>query len=398
MLRDVFIVDAVRTPVGKMGGALKNITPEELVRHVICSIVAKTGLKMQTLDEIIFGQTKQSTDCPNIARVGALMAEIPEEIPAYTVHRQCSSGMQAAVCGAMQIQTGESDLLICGGVESMSTAQYYLRNARYGFGAGNNMVLDPNTESQPRSQPTDKYGELIMGNTAETLANMYAISRESQDEFSYWSQKKALAAIDSGRFTKEITPYLLPQKKKEPLMFDTDEFPRRDTTIENLASLKPAFQANGTVTAGNSSGRNDGAAALIIASEEGVKKLGVKPLVKISSFASAGVDPRIMGIGPVPASRKALKKSGLTIDQIGLIEINEAFAAQTLACVKELEIEPARLNVNGGAIALGHPLGMSGARILTTLAYQMREQNEKYGLASICVAGGLGMAVVCERA
>lgn len=397
MLRDVYIIGAARTPIGKMGGALKNIPPEELVKHVICGAASKTGLKTGDLDEVIFGQTKQSTDCPNIARVGALMAGVPEGVPAYTVHRQCSSGMQAVVCGAMQIQTGESDLLICGGAESMSTAQYYVRNARYGFGAGNILMLDPNTESQPRSQPSDKYGDLVMGQTAETLAARYGISREEQDEFSYHSQKKAVAAIDSGRFAKEIAPYPIPQKKKEPVIFDTDEFPRRDITEEQLSSLKPAFREGGTVTAGNSSGRNDGAAALVIASKEGAKKLGAKPMVKISAFASAGVDPRIMGIGPVPASQKALKKCGLELGQIGLIEINEAFAAQTLACVKEMGIDQARLNVSGGAIALGHPLGMSGARILMTLAYQMLERDEKYGLAAICVAGGLGMAVVCEK-
>lgn len=398
MLREVFIVSAVRTPIGKLGGALKDVKPEELVKHVICGVIAGTGLKKEHLDEVIFGQTKQTTDCPNLARVGALMAGIPEEVPAYTVHRQCSSGMQAIVCGAMQIQTGESDVLICGGAESMSTAPYYVRNARYGFGSGNVMMLDPNTESQPRSQPADIYGELIMGWTAETVAQKYSISREAQDEFAYDSQQKAVAAIENGRFAREITPCSLPQKKQETQIFDTDEFPRKDTSLEKLSKLKPSFQSDGTVTAGNSSGRNDGAAALILASEKGVKKMGVKPMVKILSYASAGVDPRVMGIGPVPATKKALKKCSLDIDQIGLVEINEAFAAQTLACAQGLNIDKARLNVNGGAIALGHPLGMSGARILMTLAQQMKEQDETYGLATICVAGGLGMSVVCKKA
>lgn len=394
MFRDVYVADAVRTPVGKMGGSLKSILPEELVRHVIAGIVAKNDIACDVIDEVIFGQTKQSTDCPNIARVGSLMAGLPEHIPAYTVHRQCSSGMQAVICGSMQILTGESDVVLCGGVESMSKAQYYVRNARYGFGAGNVHMLDPNTESQPRSQPADIYGELVMGGTAETLAEQYGIAREEQDEFAYSSQMKAVAAIDAGRFAREIISYSVPQGKKPPIIFAVDEFPRKDTTIEKLAGLKPAFKVGGTVTAGNSSGRNDGAAVLILASREGLKKAGLEPMAKVVSFASAGVDPRIMGIGPVPATKKALAKCNLALDQIGLIEINEAFAAQTLACVKELGIDQKRLNVNGGAIALGHPLGMSGARILTTLVHQMREQDERYGLATICIAGGLGLTTV----
>ena len=394
MRKEVYLADALRTPVGRMGGALKSVPPEELVRHVVAGIVEKNGIEGDAVDEVIFGQTKQSTDCPNVARVGALMAGLPESVPAYTVHRQCSSGMQAAICAAMQIQAGESEVVVCGGVESMSTAQYYLRDARYGFGAGNVRMFDPNTESQPRSQPAGVYGELIMGGTAETLARQYGIAREEQDEFALESQSKAIAAIDAGRFAREILPYAVPQGKKAPILFDTDEFPRRDTTLEKLAALKPAFEEGGTVTAGNSSGRNDGAAALILASEDGLKRIGLKPMAKVIAFASAGVDPRIMGIGPVPATRKALAKCGLALDDIALVEINEAFAAQTLACVKELSIDRKRLNVNGGAIALGHPLGMSGARILTTLAHQMQEQGRQYGLATICIAGGLGLTTI----
>ena len=279
----------------------------------------------------------------------------------------------------------------------MSTAPYYLRNARYGFGAGNGLLLDPNTESQPRSQPSDRYGELIMGMTAETLAERYDISREAQDAFAYESQMKAIAAIDSGRFSREIAPLVINQKKND-IVFETDEFPRRDTSPVKLAGLRPAFKQGGTVTAGNSSGRNDGAAAMILASKEALTRYDLQPLARIVSYAAAGVDPRVMGTGPVPSTRKALEKCGLRLDQIGLIEINEAFAAQTLACVKELEIDRKRLNVNGGAIALGHPLGMSGARIITTLVHEMTLRDERYGLASICVAGGLGMAMICEKA
>lgn len=397
MIKDVFIVAATRTPVGKLGGALKNVLPEELTTHVIRRVLEKANLDVTSVDEVIFGQTKQSADCPNVARVAALIAGIPEETPAYTVHRQCSSGMQAAVCGAQQIQTGDAEIVLCGGVESMSTAPYYLRNARYGFGAGNGLLLDPNTESQPRSQPSDRYGELIMGMTAETLAERYDISREAQDAFAYESQMKAIAAIDSGRFSREIAPLVINQKKND-IVFETDEFPRRDTSPIKLAGLRPAFKQGGTVTAGNSSGRNDGAAAMILASKEALTRYDLQPLARIVSYAAAGVDPRVMGTGPVPSTRKALEKCGLRLDQIGLIEINEAFAAQTLACVKELEIDRKRLNVNGGAIALGHPLGMSGARIITTLVHEMTLRDERYGLASICVAGGLGMAMICEKA
>ncbi len=380
-----------------MGGAIKDIPPEILAKHVIEGVIEKTNLDKRAVDEVIFGQTKQSSDCPNVARVSSLLAGLSEETPAYTVHRQCSSGMQAVVCGAMQIQLGECDVVLCGGVENMSCAPYYLRDARYGLNVGNATIFDPNTESQPRSQPSEKYGELIMGMTAELLAEKFDISREEQDRFACASQKKAVAAIDSGRLAKEIVPVLVPKGKKESVLFETDEFPRRDTTVEKLQLLKPAFKKDGTVTAGNSSGRNDGASALLLASGEAAKKYGLKPMARIVAYASAGVDPRTMGIGPVPATRKALKKCGLNLEEVGLIEINEAFAAQTLACVKELDIDPARLNVNGGAIALGHPLGMSGARILTTLAHEMGEREVRYGLATICVAGGLGMSVVCER-
>jgi acetyl-CoA C-acetyltransferase len=307
--------------------------------------------------------------------------------------------MQAVISSVMQICCGESDLVVAGGVESMSNAQYYLRDARYGFKVGNGVIFDPNTESQPKSQPEETYGSLVMGMTAENLAERYAISREPQDEFALRSQRLAVKAMDSERFAEEIVPVPIPQKKGDALIFDTDEYPRRDTSLESLAKLKPAFKnPRGTVTAGNSSGRNDGVAALLLASEETVKKEKLTPLARVAAFASAGVDPRYMGIGPVPASLKALGKAGLALSDIGLFEINEAFAAQTLACVKELDLDIEKLNVNGGAVALGHPLGCSGARILLTLVHEMKKRNVRYGLAAICIAGGQGLAVIVERA
>jgi len=396
-MENVYVVSGVRTAIGKFGGTLKDVLPEELARIVIEGAIEKAGIDKSAIDEVIFGQTKQSADAPNIARVAALMAKLPEEMPAYTVHRQCGSGLTALIAGATQIKAGESDVVVVGGVESMSGAQYYLRNARYGYKVGNAELVDPNTESQPKSQPEDVYGHLIMGMTAENLAEKFSITREEQDAFALQSQQRACAAISSGRFKDEIVPVVIPQRKKDPIVFDTDEFPRFDTSAEKLAKLKPAFKKDGTVTAGNASGRNDGASALVLASEKAVKKYGLKPLARYVSYAAAGVDPRLMGYGPVPAMRKALEKAGLTLADMDLIEINEAFAAQTLACVKELGIDQSKLNVNGGAIALGHPLGMSGARISVTLVHEMLKRGSKYGIAAICIAGGQGAAAIFER-
>jgi acetyl-CoA C-acetyltransferase len=395
---EAYIVSAVRTATGNLGGSLKSVLPEELLVPVIEESIARGGVSGELLSEVIMGQTKQSADCPNVARVASLKAGLPEALSAYTVHRQCGSGMQALINAFFQIRCDEAGLVVAGGVESMSGAQYYLRNARYGYGVGNAVLLDPNTESQPKSQPEETYGSLIMGMTAENLAERYAISREEQDRFAYRSQMNAIGAIDEGRFKDEIVPVKIPQKKGDPVVFEVDEFPRRDTTTEKLAKLKPAFKIpDGTVTAGNSSGRNDGAAALLIASEDAVKKYNLEPMARIVAAASAGVDPRYMGIGPVTATRKVLEKTGLSLADMGLVEINEAFAAQTLACIKELDVDEERLNVNGGAIALGHPLGCSGARILVTLLHEMTRRNERYGLAAICIAGGQGLAVVVEK-
>lgn len=395
-MKDVVIVSAVRTPIGSIGGTLKDVQPEWLAKTVIAGAVDKINLDANLIDEIIFGQTKQTTDAPNIARVAALMANIPESVPSYTVHRQCASGMQAILSGMQQIQCNYSDIVLTGGVESMSTAPFYIRNARFGVGSGNTQLLDPNIESQPKSQPKEIYGTFNMVQTADTVAKQYNVTREEQDAFALASQHKAVAAIDSNRFADELVPVVLPQKKGDPIVFAVDEYPKRSTSMEKLAKLKPIF-AEGTATAGNASGRNDGACSVILMSAEKAAELGVKAMVRIMGAAAAGVDPRIMGIAPVPATRKLLAKLNMKIEDFGLFEINEAFAAQSVACAQELKIDRSLLNVNGGAIALGHPLGCSGARISTTLIHEMKKRQVKYGLASICIAGGLGMAIAFEN-
>ena len=396
-MKSVVITSAVRTPVGSMGGVFRDMPAVELARIVLEEAVKRSGVEQSIVDEIILGQAKQSTDAPNIARVAALEGGFPEEVPAYTVHRQCSSGLQAILNAVWQIQAGYGNVIVAGGVESMSTAPYYLRNARYGYKSGNGELLDPNTESQPRSQPEDIYGTFTMGMTAENLAATYGITREEQDAFAHASHVRAVAAIDAGRFKQEIVPVGVRVEKGEPVVVDTDEAPRRETSLEKLAKLKPVFKAGGTVTAGNSSSRNDGAAAVVVMSEEKALELGIRPIARFVAAGIAGVNPTIMGIGPVPATRKALERAGLSLGDIGLIELNEAFAAQSLAVVRELGLNREILNVNGGAIALGHPLGCSGTRIAVTLVYEMLRRNTRYGLATICVAGGLGVSAIFEN-
>lgn len=395
-LKNVYVVAATRTAVGRMGGALKDVAPEELCRVVLEGVMQRSGVDKALVDEVILGQAKQTADAPNIARVASLKAGFPVETPSYSVHRQCASGLQAIINGVFQIQAGFSEVVAVGGVESMSTAPYYIRGARFGYQAGNAELLDPNTESQPKSQPEEIYGRFTMGVTAENLAEKYGISREAQDLFAYESHRKAIEAMDAGRSAEEIVPVLIPRRKGDALVFDTDEHPRRDTSPEKLARLSPAFKNGGTVTAGNSSGRNDGAAALLLMSDKALKLTGATPMARFVAMGASGVDPRYMGIGPVPATRKALARAGLTLDAIDLVELNEAFAAQSLAVVKELGLEKANLNVNGGAIALGHPLGCSGARITVTLLHEMRRREVRRGLATICVAGGLGLSAVFE--
>ncbi|OFW60739.1 MAG: acetyl-CoA acetyltransferase [Actinobacteria bacterium RBG_16_64_13] len=396
-MEEVVIVSAVRTAVGRLGGGLKDVEPEDLGKLVIQEALARAQVEPEAVDEVILGQTKQSADAANLARVAMLKAGLPVEVPAYTVMRQCGSGLTAIHNAVASIMIGEADIVVAGGVENMSKAPYYLRGARYGYGAGNAVLVDSNTESQPRSQPIEIYGaNLTMGLTAENLAVKYGISREEQDIFSLQSQERAFAAIESGRFKDEIVPVEIKQRKGT-VVFDTDEHPRR-STLEGLAALPPVFKDCGTVTAGNASGRNDGAACTVVMSAKEASRRGLKPMVVIRGMAVAGVSPEIMGIGPAPASRKALKRAGLTLDDMGLIELNEAFAAQALAVIKDLDIghRMADLNVNGGAIALGHPLGCSGARIFTTLLHEMKKRGTRYGLATLCIAGGQGIATVVE--
>lgn len=394
-MKEAVIVSGVRTAIGKLGGSLRDALVEQLASQVLQEAIKRAGIETDAIDEVILGHGKQSADTPNLARVASLYAELPIGISAFTVHRQCGSGMQAVISAAQSIRLGESSVVVAGGAESMSTAPYYLRKARFGYDTGNGEILDSNTESQPKSQPIEIYGRLTMGQTAENLADQYGISRRQQDEFALESQNKALAAIAAGRFVPEIMPINVRAGKKM-LEFAIDEFPQT-TSMELLENLKPAFKKDGSVTAGNSSGRNDGAAALVLMERQAAAGFGAKPLARIVSYASSGVSPEIMGIGPVPATKKALAVAGLSLQDIDLIELNEAFAAQSLAVIRELGIDSAKLNVNGGAIALGHPIGCTGARILVTLLHEMGKRGVRYGLATLCIAGGQGSAVILEN-
>lgn len=389
------IIDGVRTAIGRMGGTLKDVEADFLSEKVIREVVQRSQVNPHLIEEVVWGHAKQSSDVPNLARLAALRAELPIEVSGYTVHRQCGSGLQAINNAAQQISCGISDTIIAGGAESMSTAPYYLRKARYGYGAGNAELVDPNTESQPRAQPIEKYGNLTMGLTAENLASKYNISREEQDEFALESQQKAATAIQNGKFKEEIVPFEI-KNKKETLQFATDEHPRL-SSLEKLASLKPVFKEGGTVTAGNSSGRNDGAAALVMMSEDLALKQGLAPRLRIVAQASVGVPPEIMGIGPVPATLKALRLAGLTLNDIDLVELNEAFAAQSLAVLRELNIDKKKLNVNGGAIALGHPIGGTGAILTVKIMHELERIGGRYGLITACIGGGQGIATIVEN-
>jgi acetyl-CoA C-acetyltransferase len=395
-MHDVVIVSGVRTAIGKMGGTLKDFPVERLASTILQAAIKNVPMEAYDIGEIIMGHTKQSSDTPNIARLAALYADLPIEIPAYTVHRQCGSGMQSIISATQIIKLGDADVVVAGGVESMSTAPYYLRNARFGYRAGNGELLDSNTESQPNAQPVEKYGRLTMGLTAENIAEKYGITRLEQDEFAYRSQMKANAAITQGIFKEEIIPVEVKQGRTLA-SFDTDEHPRLPD-MDKLGKLEPVFKHGGTVTAGNSSGRNDGAAAVVLMGKEKANTLGAKPLARIVSYANVGVQPDLMGIGPVKATEQALHKAGLTLADIDLIELNEAFAAQSLACIKALSIDEEKLNVNGGAIALGHPIGATGTRIVVSLLYELLRRKKRYGLATLCMAGGQGGAVIIENA
>lgn len=389
------IVESTRTAIGKMGGTLKDELVDFLGAKVIGEVLARGNFDKSFVDEVIMGQAKQSSDSSNLARLALLRAKLPVEVTGYTVHRQCGSGLQAINNADQQIRLGLSDVIVAGGAESMSTAPYYLRDARYGLGAGNGMLVDPNTESQPRSQPMEVYGDLTMGMTAENLAVQHNISQTEQDEYAFRSQELAEKAITEGYFKKEIVPYEL-KKRKEIIVFDTDEHPRK-TSLEKMGKLKAVFKENGTVTAANSSGRNDAASAILMMSDIKAQEYGLTPKARIIAQAVSGVSPEIMGIGPVPSTLKALKMAGLTLDDIGLVELNEAFAAQTLAVIKELNLNIDRVNVNGGAIALGHPIGATGSILMTKLLHDMERKGEKYGLVTLCMGGGQGITTIVEN-
>ena len=394
-MRNVVIVDSVRTAIGKIGGTLGNETVDKLGEHVIRALIDKTGIEKEFIEEVILGQAKQSSDVSNLARVASLRAELPMRIPGYTIHRQCGSGVQAVNSAAQQIQSNLSDIIIAGGAESMSTAPYYVNGVRFGLKSGNIELKDPNTASQPGSQPTEKYGELNMGLTAENVAEKYGITREEQDEFALKSQEKTKNAIEKGYFENEISPYPV-KTRKSFIDFKVDEHPR-ETTLNKLEKLKPVFKEGGTVTAGNASGRNDGAAALLVMAEEIAIEHGFQPKVKIIAQTAAGVSPETMGMGPVDATLKALKQTNLTIQDIGIIELNEAFASQSIACIKELGLNINKVNPNGGAIAMGHPIGATGAILLTKLIHELERTGEKYGLVTLCIAGGMGITTIVEN-
>jgi len=400
-MKNPVIIDAIRTPIGALGGVLASVRPDDMAAHVIKAILERNQFDPTLVEEVFFGCANQAgEDNRNVARMAALLSGLPLEVGGVTVNRLCASGLNAINQASRAIKAGEGDVYIAGGVESMSRAPYSLPKAESGYSFGNLTAYDTALGWRyPNPKMKEMYGTDSMGETAENIAKERPhITREKQDAFSVRSHQRAIAAIDSGRFKQEIIPISIPQKKGDPKIVDTDERPRRDTTMESLSKLKPAFsKEGGTVTAGNSSGLNDGASALLIMSEEKAKALNLKPLARIVASASAGVPPRVMGYGPVSATRKALERAGLEMKDIDLMELNEAFAVQSLAVIEDLGIDPELVNVNGGAIAIGHPLGCSGARLVTTLVHEMKNRgNVKYGIATLCVGVGQGEATVIE--
>lgn len=392
MIDDIVIVSAVRTPVGRFGGSLKNVNSGSLGAIVIEEAIRRINLSSELIDEVILGEVRQTTESSNVARVAALRAGIPEKTPAFTVNRLCASGMQAVTSAVQQISFGQAEIVVAGGTECLSRAPIYLRNSRFGEGAPT--LVDSNLENG--QQPIELYGkDLGMGITAENVAERYSVSRDDQDEFAYNSQQKAAKAMEIGSFKEEITPVEIKERKKI-FQVNEDEHPRPDTSLEGLSKLKAVFKEGGSVTAGNSCGRNDGAAAMVIMRGSKAKELGLKPLARIVDWATAGVSPKEMGIGPVPAIEKLLARTNLTLSEVGLIELNEAFAAQALAVIRETGLDSLKVNVNGGAIALGHPLGATGCKIMITLLYEMKRRQEQYGMATVCVGGGQGMAVMLQ--
>lgn len=391
MGNEYVVVEAKRTAIGRFGGSLKSVNSGDLAAAVIKDVLVSTGLEAKLVNEVILGEVRQATESSNVARVASLSAGIPISASAQTVNRLCASGIQAVVSGVQHLAFHPDEVVIAGGTENMSRAPIYLRNAR--FGEGNPYTVDSNLENG--QQPFEMYGkDLGMGVTAENVAEKYDISREDQDAFALESQKRAKQASEAGRFNSQIIPIEV-KNKRESFLFNKDEH-MRETTLEKLASLKPVFKKDGTVTAGNACGRNDSASALLLMTKEKATSLGLKPLAKVSNWAIAGIDPRYMGVGPVPAVKKLLEKTGLHLNNIGLIELNEAFASQSLAVIRELNMDINKVNVNGGAIALGHPLGATGAVIITKLIHEMLERQTQFGLATLCIGGGQGMAILLE--
>lgn len=392
-MREVVIVSAVRTPIGAFGGAFKDVTAVELGRFAVEGALNKIGLDPSEVEELIFGNVLSAGLGQNVARQVAIHAGIPEYVPSFTINKVCGSGLKTVALAAQSIACGNADVVIAGGTESMSLSSYVLPGSRWGYRMGDQKVID----TMVYDGLTDAFNQYHMGVTAENIVEKYGFTREQQDELATASQNKAERAVTEGRFKDEIVPVSIPQRKGDPKVVDTDEYPRFGATMETMAKLRPAFKKDGSVTAGNASGINDGAAALVLMSKEKAEELGLEPLATIKSYASAGVSPKIMGTGPIPSTQKALEKAGITVDQLDLIEANEAFAAQALSVVTDLKLDMEKVNVNGGAIALGHPIGASGARILVTLLHEMKKRDSHYGLATLCIGGGQGISVVVER-
>ena len=389
---ETVILSACRTPIGAFGGVLKDVPAADLGAVVIRQAITRAGVKDADVGDVVMGCVLQAGAGMNVARQALLKAGLPVDVPGETVNRVCGSGLQAVVHAVEALRVGYVDTMVAGGTESMSNAPYLLTGARWGYRMGNAEAID----SMLHEGLTCAIASCHMGITAEEIASRYQVSRADQDALSAESQQRAERAMKEGRFKEELVPVTIPQKKGEPIVVNTDEYPRPGTTAEKLAALKPAFRKDGTVTAGNASGINDGAAALVVTTGGRAKKVGAEPLARVISYALTGVDPKIMGMGPVPAVRKVLERAGLRMDQVDLFELNEAFAAQALAVTRELGLDPAKVNVNGGAIALGHPIGASGARVLTTLLYALRARRLRYGVAALCVGGGMGIAIAVE--
>ena len=396
-MKNAYIIDAIRTPIGRFGGKLATVSPDDLLAHVLKELVKRNpNIDVNAIEDVIAGAANQAgEDNRDVARMAVLLAGLPTTVGGITVNRLCASGLQAIMDASRAIMCGDGEMYIASGVESMTRAPFVMAKSESAF-SRNVEVFDTSLGWRfINKKLAEKYHPFNMGETAENVAEKYTISREDQDDFAMYSQQKYQAALVAGKWQEEIVPIEI-LDNKQSFLFDTDEHPRL-TTLDKLATLKPAFKKDGTVTAGNSSGINDGAAAVLLANENAVKKYGLKPMAKVKAMAVAGVDPSIMGIGPIPAVRKVLQRAGLTMDDIDLVELNEAFASQSLACMRELKMDPEKVNVNGGSIAIGHPLGCSGVRISTTLLYEMQRRNVRYGLATMCVGVGQGAAVIFER-